>query len=282
MCDFLVSVVHFPALERAVLFQHNVETIIWRRHAAAAARARLQQWYFRRQAERMFAFEACACRRAAHVVAVSREDARTLGELFGIGQVAAIPTGVDVEYFRCPAPAEPVADLVFVGSMDWMPNVDGVTWFFEQVWPLIWQQRPQTTIAVVGRTPPKSLRQYPALVTGTVPDVRPYLWGSQVAIVPLRVGGGTRLKIYEAMAARLPVVATRIGAEGLDVQDGEHLLLADTPQEFAGRCLDLLDDAGQRAALADEAWRLVAESFSWEQVARAFERVLERAPAYAG
>jgi glycosyltransferase involved in cell wall biosynthesis len=281
VCDFLVSAVHFPALERAVLFQHNVETIIWRRHAATA-RYGIQREYFRRQAERMFEFEARACRRAAQVVAVSGEDAKTMSELFGICQVTAIPTGVDIEYFRRPASAEPVADLVFVGSMDWMPNIDGMTWFFEEAWPWIAQKRPGTTVAVVGRRPPKSLERYPALITGTVADVRPYLWGSRVSIVPLRVGGGTRLKIYEAMAAGLPVVATRIGAEGLAVRDGEHLLLADTPQEFAERCLALLDDASLGARITDTAWRLVAENFSWEQVAQAFERVLERAPAYAG
>lgn len=171
-------------------------------------------------------------------------------------------------------------DLVFVGSMDWMPNVDGITWFFEEVFPLIRERRPETTAAVVGRTPPKSLSKYPAKITGTVPDVRPYLWGSKVSIVPLRVGGGTRLKIYEAMAARVPVVSTTIGAEGLEAVDGRDLLLGDTPQQFAAQCLRLLSDRELRDSLVDSAARQVADRFSWEHVARVFERVLEKAPSY--
>lgn len=279
VCDFLVSAGHFPALERAVLFEHNVETMIWRRHAETAT-DRARRTYFRMQAERMFNFEARACRQAAHVVAVSREDAATLQRLFGIHDVTPIPTGVDVEYFRPAAGAANQADLVFVGSMDWMPNVDGITWFFEEVFPLIRERRPETTVAIVGRTPPKSLSRYPARITGTVPDVRPYLWGSRVSIVPLRVGGGTRLKIYEAMAARVPVVSTTIGAEGLDVEDGRDLLLADTPREFAAQCLRVLADAGVRDRLVDSAWRRAADCCSWEHVVRVFERVLEKAPSY--
>lgn len=279
VCDFLVSAGHFPALERAVLFEHNVETMIWRRHADAVDDP-VRKTYFRLQAERMFNFEARACRQAAQVVAVSREDAATLQRLFGIHQVTPVPTGVDAEYFRPAGGAAMATDLVFVGSMDWMPNVEGITWFFEEVFPLIRERRPETTAAVVGRTPPKSLSKYPAKITGTVPDVRPYLWGSKVSIVPLRVGGGTRLKIYEAMAARVPVVSTTIGAEGLEAVDGRDLLLGDTPQQFAAQCLRLLSDRELRDSLVDSAARQVADRFSWEHVARVFERVLEKAPSY--
>jgi glycosyltransferase involved in cell wall biosynthesis len=113
-------------------------------------------------------------------------------------------------------------------------------------------------------------------VTGTVPDVRPYLWGSSVAIVPLRIGGGTRLKIYEAIAARVPVVSTTIGAEGLDIRAPEHFRLADTPQAFAEQCVRLLSDATDRARLAAAAWDTVASRFSWESVTRQFEDILER------
>ena len=113
------------------------------------------------------------------------------------------------------------------------------------------------------------------LVTGTVPDVRPYLWGSKVSVVPLRIGSGTRLKIYEAMAARMPVVSTTIGAEGLHVNPPHDIRIGDTPAEFATQCLDLLNDADTRESVGNAAWELVASKFSWEQVTREFEASLE-------
>ena len=111
-------------------------------------------------------------------------------------------------------------------------------------------------------------------LTGTVPDVRPFLWGAAVSIVPLRIGGGTRLKIYEAMAAKVPVVSTTIGAEGLDVRDGENILIADSPRQFADACLQLLDDASARHQLARNAWEMVSACYSWDVVARKFEQLL--------
>ena len=133
--------------------------------------------------------------------------------MFGVSNVAAIPTGVDLDYFQ-PQSVEPVADLVFIGSMDWRPNDDGVGWFAREILPLIRKQRPDCTVAIVGRNPSaemKALADDKVRVTGTVPDVRPYLWGSKISIVPLRIGGGTRLKIYESMAAKTPVISTLLG-----------------------------------------------------------------------
>lgn len=276
ICDFLVSAAHFPRLDHALLFQHNVETMIWRRHAEHAGNP-FSRAYLDLQARRMFTFERYACRKAAHVAAVSEGDAGVMRDLFAVKNVSAIPTGVDLEYFA-PKPAAPAADLVFVGSMDWQPNVDGVTWFFREVFPIIRNVRPQTKVAVVGRTPPAAITSLPALVTGTVPDVRPYLWGSAVSIVPLRIGGGTRLKIYESMAACVPVVSTAIGAEGLAVTHDENIVLADSPQDFADACLKLLENDNRRRVLADAAWQLVSSRFSWEQVSCEFERILHALP----
>jgi hypothetical protein len=131
--------------------------------------------------------------------------------------------------------------MVFTGSMNWMANVDGILWFVKQSLPLIRKHRPECTLAIVGRNPVPEivqLGQDPLIsITGTVTDVRPHLWNSRISIVPLRVGGGTRLKIYEAMAARIPQVSTTIGAEGLAVHPGQDIQIADTPEEFAARCL---------------------------------------------
>jgi glycosyltransferase involved in cell wall biosynthesis len=278
VCDFLVTAVNFPDLRKAVLFQHNVETVIWKRHAETAASG-LKQQFFRLQERRMLAFEAEATRKAAHVIAVSDKDAETMRELFGVS-ASAIPTGVDTDYFR-PPPNASGQGLVFVGSMDWMPNIDGIQWFAKEVLPRIRARNQELSVTIVGRMPPPEIQQLAASdpylkVTGTVPDVRPYLWNAAVSIVPLRIGGGTRLKIYEAMAAGTPVVSTTVGAEGLDVIDGETIALADSPEAFAGRCLDLVEDSG---TMRSQAMKMVASRYSWQQVAVQFEKLLLPAAA---
>ena len=279
VCDFLVSSGHYPDLPGCVLFQHNVETMIWRRTAEHATG--LKKQYMQLQAQRMFDYERKVCREAGYTVAVSQVDADLMRQMFGVSNVAAIPTGVDLDYFQ-PQSVEPVADLVFIGSMDWRPNDDGVGWFAREILPLIRKQRPDCTVAIVGRNPSeemKALEDDKVRVTGTVPEVRSYLWGSKVSIVPLRIGGGTRLKIYESMAARTAVVSTSVGAEGLAYRDGVDIRIADTPQAFADACVQLLADDRQRTSIADAAWDMVASRFSWEQVSHEFEDILLRAPS---
>jgi polysaccharide biosynthesis protein PslH len=160
-----------------------------------------------------------------------------------------------------------------------MPNIDGIQWFVEEVLPLIRKRRPDCSLVIAGRRPTPDVerlaeRDSRIRVTGTVDDIRPYLWESAVSIVPLRIGGGTRLKIYEAMAAKIPVVSTSIGAEGLDIRNGEDIHIADTPQDFAERCLALLDDPERRARMADVAFSIVASRYSWEIVSLKFEELL--------
>jgi glycosyltransferase involved in cell wall biosynthesis len=282
--DHLAPTAYFPDLPHAIFFQHNVETVIWRRHVEHAADP-LRRWYFQLQADRMLEFERRVSREAGHIVAVSATDADEMRRLFGVTRVSEIPTGVNLGYFRPPETrtAGTGADLVFVGSMDWLPNVDGVLYFVREVLPLIRHKRPGCTLAIVGRTPPPKISELAAQdacvqVTGTVPDIRPYLWGSLVSIVPLRIGGGTRLKIYEAMAAKIPVISTSVGAEGLTVNPPEDIRFGDTPQDFAEQCLELLASAEERTRVATAAWEMVNANFSWEHVSRCFERVMENGP----
>jgi len=287
VCDFLSMAPNIPDLSRCVLFQHNVETVIWRRHAEHAPSA-LRRAYFRQQAGRMFRCERDACRSAAHIIAVSEKDAAQMTELFGVTRVSPVSTGVDLTYFArptgSPSPAGAAPGIVFVGAMDWMPNIDGALWFTEKVLPLIRGKLPTARLVLAGRSPVPELKALAATdslikVTGTVPDIRPYLWNADISIVPLRIGGGTRLKIYEAMAAGVPVVSTTIGAEGLAVEDGRQISLADTPEVFAARCLALLQSPDQARTLATEALSLVTERFSWAQVGRHFESILKAACA---
>jgi glycosyltransferase involved in cell wall biosynthesis len=277
VCDFVTPAPNFDDLRECVLFQHNVEAIIWRRHTEQAFDP-LRQAYFRVQAERMFQWERRACQEAARVIAVSRHDAALLQELYGV-QASYVPTGVDLDYFRRSGAATPKADLVCVGSMDWMPNIEGIIQFVRDVLPAIWEKKPDCTLAIVGRDPSSGVRALGKRdrriqVTGTVPDVRPWLWGAKASIVPLRIGSGTRLKIYEAMAAGTPVVSTRVGAEGLEVAHPLNIRLADTPPEFAKQCLEMLENRGERERMAREALELVTSCFSWDVVTTQFEQLL--------
>jgi glycosyltransferase involved in cell wall biosynthesis len=268
-----------------LLFQHNVETVIWQRHLEHAGDP-LRRLYFKLQARRMYEFEGRVCRTVGRtvgrIVAVSRADADHMRDLFGVSHISEIPTGVNLEYYR-PQPVAPAADLVFIGSMDWLPNVDGINWFVREVLPLIRKRAPGCSLAIAGRSPGAGIRQLAAedpriLVTGTVPDVRPYLWGSGISIVPLRIGGGTRLKIYESMAAKVPVVSTTIGAEGLEYTAGGNIRIGDSAEAFAGQCVDLLNDPAARERQAAAGWEMVNARFSWDRVSRCFESALELAP----
>jgi glycosyltransferase involved in cell wall biosynthesis len=278
--DHLAPTAYFPDLAHAVFFQHNVETVIWRRHVEHAS-GPLHRWYLGSQAKRMYEYERRVSRDAGHIVTVSAIDAAQMRKLFGVTRVSEIPTGVNLEYFQPPPHRPEGAGLSFVGSMDWLPNVDGILYFVREILPLIRRRRPDCSLAIVGRTPPPKItdmaeRDPRIRVTGTVPDIRPYLWESAVSIVPLRIGGGTRLKIYEAMAAKIPVVSTSVGAEGLTIHPPDDIRIADSPQDFADRCLELLADASVRCHIAEAAWEMVNASFSWEHVSRCFEKILER------
>ena len=282
VCDFLTPAVNLYANNYrpqtpVLLFQHNVESLIWQRHYETA-QGGVRRSYMHGQWQRMRKFEALACSLADKVCAVSEEDARLLRESFSLTNVCgAVPTGVDLNFFQLsPAPRTP-RSLVFLGSMDWMPNIDGCGWFADEMWPLVKQKFPDATLTIVGRKPAPKILELAARdprikVTGTVDDVRPHLAAGEVMVVPLRVGGGTRIKIFEAMATGIPCVSTRIGAEGLPVNHGEHIALADTPADFANEICSLFDNADRRRAFGQNARDLVEKNFGWPSINAVFER----------
>jgi len=278
VCDFLFPAPNIPDLGNAVLFQHNVEAQIWKRRLEHASFLPVR-WYFRSQYEKMRRYERQVCSAAKRVIAVSHEDAQTMRSEYGVRCAHAVPTGVDLEYFTPPRDVTRARNLVFVGSMDWDPNVDGMQWFVREVLPLIRMRQPDCALTIAGRRPHSSIRKlaadYPNIrVTGTVADVRPFLWEAAVSIVPLRIAGGTRLKIFEAMAAQVPVISTSIGAEGLDVRHGETIWIADSPEDFADHCLELLADSSAGRSMTEAAWEMVSSCYSWEVVSREFEGLL--------
>jgi sugar transferase (PEP-CTERM/EpsH1 system associated) len=282
VCDFLVPAVNLP--ERlpcpAVIFTHNVESEIWRRHAQTQNR-RLARWLYGVQYRRMLRFEAKTLARFDGVLAVSDVDRQALSAIYpdAVRQPAyVVPTGVDTDYFS-PAPSAPSSrSLVFTGSMDWLPNEDAMQFFCRDILPLIRAEEPQITLSIVGRAPTPAVKRladaYGVVVTGSVDDVRPFMRDAAVYIVPLRIGGGTRLKIFEAMSMGKAVVSTTVGAEGLPVVGGEHVMLADEPTAFARTVVGLLRDTDERARLEAAGRSLVLERYDWSAVAGALEAAL--------
>jgi glycosyltransferase involved in cell wall biosynthesis len=193
----------------------------------------------------------------------------------------AIPTGVDPGYFKPLGGREVPERLVFTGSMDWFPNEDAIQFFLDAILPRVRRDVPGVTLSVVGRNPSAPLRAAAAragvIVTGTVDDVRPFVDEAALYIVPLRAGGGTRLKIFEALAMGKAVVSTSVGAEGLAVTPGRDIAIADHPDEFARSVIELLRDPARRAALGRAGRLLVQRRYSWEQVSLEFDRYCESA-----
>jgi polysaccharide biosynthesis protein PslH len=273
--DFLAAMPNVPPLPvPLVLFEHNVEHMIWKRLAEVERRpwrrALLEvEW------RKMRRYEAAACQRARRTIAVSEPDRFTLSALAPGADIHVIPTGVDSSYFAANGWSERPASLVFSGSMDWYPNEDAVLHFIDAILPRIRREIPEVTLTVAGRNPRPRLRSAASaagvFVTGTVDDVRPYLAEAAVAIVPLRVGGGTRLKIFEALAMGKAVVSTTVGAEGLPLVPGEHFLQADEPEAFARSVVGLLRQRARRVALGEAGRQLVHTQYSWPVVAREFE-----------
>jgi polysaccharide biosynthesis protein PslH len=280
ICDFLAPAVNLPPKLQTpvVLFQHNVEAEIWRRHYEVQSNA-VKKRYLYWQWRKMQKFERTACRRMDCVVAVSEADSQMMERDYGLQKVYDIPTGVDVDFFKpgTAASARPNS-LVFTGSMDWLPNEDAINYFTQQILPLIKNSVPDVSITVVGRNPSRSLqelgkREASITVTGRVDDVRPYMEKAAAYVVPLRIGGGTRLKIYEALAMEKPTISTTVGAEGLDIKNGEHILLADTPSDFANAVVRVFREPNFAQQLGSNAAQTVRKRFSWNKVAEEFDEI---------
>lgn len=278
--DFLDAAVNFPrALSvPSVLFQHNVESEIWRRHVLTEA-SQIKKLMYGIEFLKMLRYEERMVKKFQHVIAVSEHDRRLMAAWVDPGRITVVPTGVNLGLYRpeaSPAPLEPL--VMFVGAMDWEPNVDAVEYFCHEIWPKIEAAVPEARFRIVGRNPVSRVRKLASAsveVTGRVPSVLEHLRKAAVVVVPLRVGGGTRLKIYEAMGAGKALVSTTIGAEGLDVHHGRDIVLADDPGSFAKAVLSFLDDAELRAGYERAAAEL-ASQYDWPLIGRRFAEVLEQ------
>ena len=269
-----------------VMFTHNIEAEIFRRHAEVADNP-VKRAIWRNQTEKMERYERDLLSRFTSVVAVSERDQAYFQRAYGLGNVSTIPTGVDLDYFTYEGSAKLESGdggtVVFTGSMDWMANIDGIEFFMEAAWPTVSRARPGVRCVIVGRDPPPALVERARAgglnweFTGFVDDVRPFVRKSHVYVIPLRVGGGTRIKVYEAMAMGCPVVSTRIGVEGLPVERGRHYLEADSGEAIGAAILSLLDDPERRTSLSLQARKYVEENMSARRAAQAFEQICLRA-----
>jgi len=269
---------HFPAGIPVILDEHNVEFDLLARMAANEGSA-LRRCYNRIEASKFRREELVAVRRAALTLVTSDRDGELLRQHEPGARIATITNGVDCDEFARPIGPRKPDTAVFVGATHYFPNEDGVLYFLRDMHAAVRAARSGFSLTVVGGRPPPSLlacQSADVRVTGYVPDVRPYMWEASVFVVPLRMGGGTRFKVVEAMAAGVPVVSTTLGAEGIPAMDGRDLLLADDPAAFVRSVTRVLSDPALAASLAENGLRFVRQYFDWPVIGNRLQAALEQ------
>jgi glycosyltransferase involved in cell wall biosynthesis len=280
-----------PVSRACLVFDdHNAEYVLQRR-AFETDRRYPRHWaralYSWVQSRRLRRYEAAICRAAGHVIAVSERDREALRAIAPAAPVTVVPNGVDSAFFTAMAPAggytanpsrvRHLASLVFTGTLDFRPNIDAVTWFCQEVLPLIKKEIFHIHFYIVGKSPSREIQRLTndaaVTVTGYVPDVRPYVAQAKVYVVPIRMGSGTKLKVLEAMAMGVPVVSTTLGAEGIAVTPGEDILLADDPAAFAASVVDLLNNEPLRASMGRKGRVLMESRYDWQVIVPELARV---------
>ncbi|MCI0642796.1 MAG: glycosyltransferase family 4 protein [Gemmataceae bacterium] len=276
---YLLSLpIHFPG--RRLLMAHNVDSLIWQRYFENA-QGFARRWFLKKQWRRFQQFEQESFRKADRVIAVSNEDAALIRDCFGQPCVDVVENGIDRAYHEAVVSRRDPRTILFLGALDWRPNQDAVHLLLDEILPKVLSQAPEARLVLVGRNPPPGLAERVSRTPrvelhADVPDVRPYLAQAGVMAVPLRIGGGSRLKILEALACALPVVSTGIGAEGLQITPDQHYTRAE---------LHLLPDAlvrairnpGSAQAQAHAGQRFVLNQYDWDTLANKLEDVWERA-----
>ncbi len=265
----------------AVLSAHNVEAQIWERYFITEVNP-IKKFYIYLQWRKLANYEAKAAKLYTIISTVSEPDRVIFASSYGCKTTMTVPNGVDEQYFSPTERQIEPGNMVFTGSMDWRPNQDGVKFFIERVLPLIKRRIPFATFTVVGRNPPQWLlamakQMDGVIITGTVEDVRPYIAKSALYVVPLRVGGGSRLKILEALSMRKIVLSTTVGAEGLAVENGKNILLRDTPEEIADTACAVLTNNRLYNSFENAGRELIEQHYKWDAIAKVMGSVWESA-----
>ena len=258
---------HTPTL----LVHHNIESQVLNRRSKIQ-RNPIAKIYLRLQARKLKRLERKACESIDYHTTVSKDDKDTLLRINHKARVQVVPNGVDVSYFQPSEEATDDCTLVFAGTMTWYPNLDAMLYFKNEIWPILKEQSPEISIRILGKHPPKELLDFAKHnkgfnVMGFVEDVRPYIAKATIYVVPIRTGGGSRLKILDALAMGKAVVSTSIGCEGIRVTNGKDIVISDTPQGFANSVLDLLQNSNKRNQLEKKGRELVVKEYSWSKIA---------------
>jgi len=261
-----------------VLREHNVESTIWERYCREISNPLLKA-YVLLQFKKVYRYESKIVSHFDRCFMITEEDKKRIEIMNPRVKACVIPAGVDTSFFYpLQVPIEPCS-IVSVGAMDWLPNVEGALWFIDKVWPLVKQKEPRSMLYVVGKNPPAeitNLAREDIVVTGFVEDVRDYMAKAAVFIVPLKTGGGMRVKILNALAMGKAIVSTSVGCEGIDVEHGKNIYIADTELEFAKGILELLEDSDKREKLGKEGIKLIQEKYQWERIAEKVEEEYEK------
>lgn len=249
---------------------HNVESVVLFRRAKNETNL-LKKAYLYLQAVKLRRYEAVVVREFETNAVVSKQDGDALRRISSDVNITLVPNGVDTDYFKPLGTTRKKASVIFVASLDWYPNVDAVRYLIRDIWPKMKASIPDCEMDLIGAPPPRFVldfarRNSDFKVHGFVEDVRPPIDSASVYIVPIRVGGGTRLKILDAMAMGKAIVSTSIGCEGIDVKDGEHIMIADTPDKFVDRVKTLIQDAQLRQRLERNARERALEMYSWTRI----------------
>jgi glycosyltransferase involved in cell wall biosynthesis len=263
-----------------VVTHHNIESTLMQRRAQVE-RSILAKYYLSRQAERLRDYEKTETGKFGVNIVMSAKDGEELRKINPNVNIEVVPNGVDTTYFT-PGQGEETTSVIYTGGMNMFANRDAVLYFLEDIWPLIKAREPNVRFYAIGQDPPAELirisKQDPhVIVTGYVDDVRPFVREAAVYVVPLRVGGGTRLKILDAMAMGKAVVSTSIGCEGLEVSSGNNILISDNTADFAAKTVALLKRPGERDALGKAARLLVESRYGWEIIGKTLQQTYERA-----
>jgi len=276
----LISGYRVPGNVKVVIDQHNIEHELLQR-TYQHERMSLRRFYNWQEYRLIKQAEIERCRKANLILVTSERERLLLKSMLPRNVIEVVSNGVDTDAFRGMCAEQEVAkQIIFSGAMNYYPNVDAVLFFAQKCWPLIRAQVPDASWQIVGRNPPSEVQRLAELpgvtVTGSVPDVRPYLTASVVAIAPLHIGSGTRLKILEALAMQKAVVSTSLGCEGLSVVPGKHLIVADEPEAFAQAVIELMKHPAKRRALGMAGRSLVEAEYSWERCGNQLLHALEK------
>lgn len=273
-CDTIGLAEYLKNIEKIpkVLNHHNIESHMMLRRAKKENNL-LKKLYFYVEGKKLKKYEKIFCPLFDRNITVSELDKNRLQSLLPNLIIDVVPNGVDVEYFQSRNREAFSNNIIFVGSMDWYPNEDAVIFFIKNIWPLVKKKCRNATFTIVGRKPGSKVKRLvnddsSIKITGYVDDVRPFFDMSRVFVCPIRDGGGTKLKLLDAMAMEKAIVTTSVGAEGLEVKNGKHVLIADDYKSFALNIIRLYEDLNFAKYLGQNARKLVVERYSWESIGR--------------